>query len=232
MSTSKENIEEKGDSIAATSASNSLSRNYDSDGDQNEKKKEENKDVGAIKKQQQQHQQQSEVAADVAVAASTSQYPPNMMAEASWWSRLIFYWPYPLLKLGLERPLVDSDIPEILKTDSSRYNREYLGELWKKEQERCRRRNNSNIKKMGTPPPPQIMPSLHRAILVDFFRSIWYIQPIMCIAAVAKIVQAVYLGNLIESFEDGGENGYAFAGAIVLCGLVVLIEHRKYNIVM
>ena len=62
---------------------------------------------------------------------------------------------------------------------------------------------------------------------MDFFTSIWYIQPIMGLTAVAKIVQAVFLGNLIESFEGGTENGYAFAGVIVACGIIILFEHRK-----
>lgn len=205
MCSSEEIVEEKATMVS--SSSNSLSRN---NVDQDNKKED---IMGATKKHQ------SEAAAF---------HPPNMMAEASWWSRLVFYWPYPLLKLGLERPLVDSDIPEILKPDTSRYNREYLSDLWENEQERCRRINNANNNKNKNKKPQQ-KPSLHRAILVDFFRSIWYIQPIMCIAAVAKIVQAVYLGNLIESFEKGADNvdGYTFAGAIVLCGLIILFEHRK-----
>ena len=192
----------------------SLSRNNDVDQDG---KKEDI--MSATKKHQ-----QSEA------SAASAYHPPNTMAEASWWSRLIFYWPYPLLKLGLERPLVDSDIPEILKPDTSRYNREYLSDLWENEQERCRRININNANNNNKKPQQQKQkPSLHRAILVNFFRSIWYIQPILCIAAVAKIVQAVYLGKLIESFESGADNvdGYTFAGAIVLCGVVILFEHRK-----
>lgn len=148
-------------------------------------------------------------------SSSKPKNPPNMLANAPWWSKLIFYWPYPLLKLGMERPLVETDVPDILEADSSRYNREYLTGLWKREQDRC-----SDGEK----------PSLHRAILVDFFRSIWYIQPVMALTAVAKIVQAVFLGNLIESFEGGTENnGYAFAGVIVACGIIILFEHRKWK---
>ena len=145
--------------------------------------------------------------------------PANMLASAPWWSKMIFYWPSPLLKLGMERPLVETDIPEILPVDSSRYNRKYLSELWKRERERCNV-DDENESKRGKP-------SLHRAILVDFFRSIWYIQPVMCLTAVAKIIQAVNLGNLIESFEGGTENGYAYAAVIVACGIIILFEHRK-----
>ena len=141
-------------------------------------------------------------------------YPPNMMSNASWFSRLIFYWPYPLLKKGLDGPLSARMLPEILTADTSNYNRDYFEKLWEKEKNRCH--NAQHLK-----------PSLHRAMLIDFFTSIWYVQPLMLAAAVAKIVQAVFLGYLIESFENpSGNNGYIFAGAIVVCGLVILFEHH------
>ena len=158
-------------------------------------------------------------------------YPPNMMINAPWWSRLIFYWPYPLLKKGLEGPLIDKDIPEIEQTDNSKYNREYLDLLWKKEKERCNQKNNANIIKTQRQHQQQhrttVQPSLHRAMLIDYFRSIWFVQPLMLAAATAKIVQAVFLGKLIESFETSDDgNGYMYAGVIVICGLVVLFEHH------
>jgi ATP-binding cassette subfamily C (CFTR/MRP) protein 4 len=149
-------------------------------------------------------------------------YPPNMMSNASWLSRLIFYWPYPLLKKGLEGPLSAGMLPEILKADTSKYNREYFINLWEKEKDRCRIAQSQNQSQKQHPKP-----SLHRAMLIDFFKSIWYVQPLMLAAAVAKIVQAVFLGHLIESFENPrGSNGYIFAGVIVICGLVILFEHH------
>ena len=158
----------------------------------------------------------------------TESRPANMMASAPWWSRVIFRWPYPLLKLGLERPLEEIDLPEILPKDTSRYNREYLMELWDREKERCRKKNQCRTS--GSSQQPPLKPSLHRAILRDFFHSMWYIQPCMFLSSTAKIVQALFLGKLIESFEVSGANtsGYIFAGVIVACGIVVLFEHRKF----
>ena len=152
--------------------------------------------------------------------------PANPLTEASWWSRAFFLWPYPLLKLGMERPLAETDIPTILPVDTSRYNRKYLLQLWDRERERCFRKNcqqkNSNNHTTG-----HEKPSLHRAILKDFFRSMWFVQPFMCIAAAAKVIQAIFLGKLIECFDGGAENGYTFATVIVFCGAIVLMEHRK-----
>jgi ATP-binding cassette subfamily C (CFTR/MRP) protein 4 len=135
---------------------------------------------------------------------------PNMMENASFLSRLLFRWPYPLLRLGLQRPLEDEDLPEIMKVDSSKYNCDYFNTIWKAEQER----NPEN-------------PSLHRAFFRDYFGSLWYIQPFLCLAATAKIVQAVVLGLLIESFETGNSaDGYKWASLLVVSGVIILFEHH------
>ncbi len=136
---------------------------------------------------------------------------PNQWKQASWLSRLLFFWPYPLLKLGMERPLKEQDLPEILDSDRSTANRLYLENLWNDEVERHGKKA-----------------SLHRAILRDFFTSIWYVQPLIVASTIAKVVQAVALGLLIETFEDEsiGNRGYIWAGVLVACAMVVLFEHH------
>ena len=136
--------------------------------------------------------------------------PSNMMESASFLSRLLFRWPFPLLQVGLSRPLEEHDLPEILPVDSSKYNRDYFDKVWKAEQARN----------------PQ-KPSLHRAFARDFFWSLWHIQFFMGLAATAKIVQAIVLGLLIESFETGNSvDGYKWASLLVISGLVILFEHH------
>ena len=178
-------------------------------------------------------QNQSGIPVEVEKSCVELGRPANAMVSAPWWSRVIFYWPYPLLKLGMERPLVDTDVPEILPVDTSRYNREYLSKLWEREKERCSRKNNPQIGGTTADIDAEASqsnyerPSLHKAILKDYFRSIWFIQPVMGIGGTAKIVQALFLGNLIESFENDAENGYKHAAVIVCCGIIILFEHRK-----
>ena len=136
--------------------------------------------------------------------------PSNMMESASFFSWLLFRWPYPLLQLGLSRPLEEHDLPEIMEADSSKFNGDYFDHIWKAEQAR----NPQN-------------PSLHRAFARDFFLSLWHIQFFMGLAATAKIVQAVVLGLLIESFETGNSvDGYKWASLLVISGLVILFEHH------
>jgi ATP-binding cassette subfamily C (CFTR/MRP) protein 4 len=135
--------------------------------------------------------------------------PENPLLNASLFSKLCFMWPYPILKLGLERPLEDRDLADCIETDTSDYNRDYFNRIWREEQGR----NPKN-------------PSLHRTLLNDFLRTTWFVQPLMMLAATAKVLQAVALGLLIESFEKETEDGYYWATAIVVSGIVILFEHH------
>jgi ATP-binding cassette subfamily C (CFTR/MRP) protein 4 len=138
----------------------------------------------------------------------SKQRTPNPWENAPFLSRLLFIWPFPLLKLGMVRPLEESDLPEVPRVDMSTYNRDYLQQIWQQE--------------IRDHP---VKPSLHRAIVKDFFKSIWYIQPLMGLGTSARVVQSVALGLLIESFETG-KNAYVWAGVLVACAVIVLFEHH------
>lgn len=138
------------------------------------------------------------------------QRPEHPIRTASWLSRLLFLWPYPLLKLGMERPLQDSDLADTLVGDSSKHCREHFERVWQEE----KRRNPHN-------------PDLRRAIAWDSFRSTWFVQPMMFVTVVAKIVQALALGKLVESMEDKtDDSGFVWATVIVVCALAILFEHH------
>lgn len=109
----------------------------------------------------------------------------------------------------MQRALEDKDLADVLEKDKSVYNRDYFLNMWKAE-------------KQAHPDSP----SLHRAILKDFFKTTWFVQPMMMIAQSARVVQAVVLGFLIQSFEGANDRGYLWAGILVLCGLIVLFEHH------
>jgi ATP-binding cassette subfamily C (CFTR/MRP) protein 4 len=137
------------------------------------------------------------------------QRPKNPLVAAPWWSKLFFLWPYPLLKLGMSRPLEELDLPQVTSCDESDFNRDYLMRLWEAEKKRRPDR-----------------PSLHRVIAKDFFQSIWIVQPLMGIAAAARVIQAVVLGFLINFFGGENDRGWLWASILVLCGLIVLFEHH------
>jgi len=133
---------------------------------------------------------------------------PSPWLQASLISKAFFTWPLPLLKLGLSRPLEDSDLPDLPAVDRSTYNRDYFENLWKNE----KKRNPKN-------------PSLHRVLLKDFFFSTWGVQPVMGLSAICRVVQSIALGFLIESFQTN-KNGYTWASVLVFCSVVVLFEHH------
>ena len=135
-------------------------------------------------------------------------------ATASWLSRLCFLWPWPLLRLGLERPLTDNDLPLVLSEDSSQHNLHHLQRIW-------------NLKKNKQ--------SLRWTLLQDFFTKAWFMQPLMAAAFIAKVVQAICLGFLIQVFEDdddknnnNNKEGYYWAMGIVLCGTIILFEFHLF----
>lgn len=135
--------------------------------------------------------------------------PKPPLEEASWVSQFLFMWPYPLLKLGMSRPLEENDLPDISKKDSSTANRIYFEKLWEEE----KRKHPEN-------------PMLHRALLKDYIISIWYVQPMYLLGAASKLSQAIALGLLIESFEEDNGSGYLWASVIVLGALALLCEHH------
>jgi ATP-binding cassette, subfamily C (CFTR/MRP), member 4 len=135
--------------------------------------------------------------------------PENAFAAASWFSKLFFIWPYPLLKKGTQQTLTDADLYAGLENDSSKNSLDYFNRMWQAEQ----RRNPEK-------------PCLRRAMLRDYFVSLWYIQPLLLLGATGKVVQAVALGKLIDFFQGLHSHGYFWAGILVFCGLVILFEHH------
>jgi ABC-type multidrug transport system fused ATPase/permease subunit len=104
----------------------------------------------------------------------------------------------------------------------------------------------SSQRRRSPPPPPLVIPkaaypSLHRALVKDFLWSTWYCQPCMLASSTARLVQALALGYLLQTFESsepesdlgtggsgsgGGGNGYLWVGVLVSSGLIVLMEHH------
>ncbi|KAL9182396.1 hypothetical protein ACHAXT_013048 [Thalassiosira profunda] len=122
----------------------------------------------------------------------------------------------------------EKDLPDVLESDASAANLRSFQEMWDAEQERAARVLERHMaQKKHKPLPKAAYPSLHRAIVKDFLTSMWYVQIFMCAACTAKLVQALALGYLLQTFEGPADStGYLWAGVLVLCGFVVLMEHH------
>ena len=155
---------------------------------------------------------------------------PNPLTTASFLSKLTFSWPYPLLKMGMQRPLEEIDLPDIPLSDTSAYNLRIMNDMWDSELERTKKSNNKKKMKKTAAGKSSIpaAPSLHRAFIMDFLRSCWYVQPLMLLSSTAKLMQAVALGFLLETFEQTvpTNQGYVWAAVLVVCGAVILFEHH------
>ena len=178
------------------------------------------------------------------------------LATASWWSRLCFAWPWPLLKLGLERPLTNDDLAHVLHEDSSQFNLKYLQQRllqlhWDDHpvdhdhdhhhhENNHNNNNNTNNKNKDKNNNSKNAHSLHWILLKDYWSRGWIMQPLKATAFVAKVVQAICLGFLIDVFERNDDNnnnndkssiekeGYYWAMGIVLCGTIILFEFHQY----
>ena len=165
------------------------------------------------------------------------------LSRASIWSKFWFAWNKPLLDLGCQRPLEANDLPLLAKEDRSRTNRLYIEELWQKEQEQCRLRNEENMNNNNSRSKRNWKrklrkPSLARAMARDYFHTTWKSRLLIMLNSLSKIGQALALGILLDKFEnkddddgttnnndnDNGVNitssGYFWAAIIILCGCV------------
>jgi ATP-binding cassette subfamily C (CFTR/MRP) protein 4 len=157
----------------------------------------------------------------------------NPYLQASFLSKCFFIWPNQLLQLGLQRPLQETDIPHLMKQESSSFNLDVFTSIWNQELQRARtstmntntimNTNTTNTNTMNA----STRPNLHRALLIHFFQSTWIIQPFMFCASVARITMSIALGNLTQAFIDSNVNkGYLWSMVLVLCNFVVLMEHH------
>ena len=182
--------------------------------------------------------------------------PPHPFLVASPLSKLLFIWPYNFMDQkkwsgtgisnnddasseennsgGAKRFILESDLPDCLQADSSEENFRQFQEMWEAEKRRAanvmeqhimkQKKNNKKIKAI----PRTAYPSLHRALVRDFMSTLWFVQPFMMCSSTARLVQAIALGYLLQSFEvtNNNGNGYLWAGILVLSGFVVLMEHH------
>ena len=183
--------------------------------------------------QQQQHNQQQQQQEEQQQEEEQQQRPPHPYETASFLSKLFFWWPWPLLKLGLQRPLMDHDLANVLHIDSSQYNVQYLYSSimmnmnWNHNQNNNKITTTMNKEKNETTTTPvqsqqQLQQQLSQSQQQDttnkpkydlrycFFWNListqWIVQPLLFAAMMAKIVQAICLGKLIENFEQASSN--------------------------
>lgn len=132
---------------------------------------------------------------------------------------------------GSKHIIQESDLPDVLSDDSSKVNLSAFQTMWNDEKARAAKAMEMHKQRCRTGKkelkvPNSAYPSLRRAFVLDFLKTLWFVQPIMGLAAVCKMGQAVALGYLLQSFEEENGKGYLWAGVMVATGFVVLMEHH------
>ena len=191
----------------------------------------------------------AESPAAVEEAPTSSRRRPAALQDASFISEWTFQWTADLLRRGMAKPLEDEDLPGLLEEDTSAYNRAYMEELWRREQERAhheaerRRRSKGRrcrfaIRNLFRP----ARPSLYHALMGDYFAKTWWAQVLLVTSMAARLGQSLALGLLIQQFADDGSNngstkrGYIWSCTLIGCGIVFLftkqhqffITHREF----
>lgn len=134
----------------------------------------------------------------------------NLFDNASVISKLLFLWPWKIVKLGAEKILNQSDLPPVSPFDSSENLCNILTTLWM---------SNS---------------SLFRSLCSAFGPKFLKISSIICFESALKIFQAKMLGNLVDYFSNTNSddtiwgNGYFLSGIISTCGILVGLMHHQY----
>jgi hypothetical protein len=150
--------------------------------------------------------------------------PSNTYEGSSFLSKMFFIWPEKLLKEGVVKTIEEKDLPNVMQQEESRHNREAFEKIWRDEVDRV-----EALKKKypeGSTKRASLRPSLQRAMLIDFLKRTWIVQPCMMASSTARIAMSLALGFLIQSFIDRSKEGYIWAAVVVLCNAVVLFEHH------
>lgn len=159
-------------------------------------------------------------------STSRTNRPSNPLQDGnvSLLSSFIYSWTYPLLRLGLERPLQETDLFELADVDSSTYNKEYIQRLI----------SNQRQKSSKSSSPSSL---LARALLVDYYQTTRFAQLLLAINTAARITQSVALGLLLEQFDRDDDNntgddntnkpGYLWVGLLILCGLLAFPSKQR-----
>lgn len=150
---------------------------------------------------------------------SEADWPPNPYDESDCLSFLLFLWPAPLIKLGSQKTLTQSDLPGVSRDDNVRYLGSRLTGEWNKE-----------VSLRGS------QASLARALFISQVIDNWYVGVILIMESALRIYQAQVLGRFIRYIltelddpwitESVYNNGYFLSFILVMLGASVAFLHH------
>ena len=167
--------------------------------------------------------------------AEQEERSPNPLENASPLSRLLFLWTPALFGPRGGDEIREHDLPEIVaKKDGSEANLRHFQALWNEEKSRASRALANRKANEGGgatwSSKKSVSPSLKDALSSDWVRNSKLVQPFLFLSSASKLLQALSLGLLLQSFEDDENDGqkcYFWAGLLVLSSLLLVLSHHQ-----
>ncbi|XP_072539979.1 ATP-binding cassette sub-family C member 4 isoform X2 [Salminus brasiliensis] len=145
----------------------------------------------------------------------------NPAASANIFSQILFCWLNPLFRIGYKRRLEEDDMFKVLPEDESKRLGEELQSHWDHEVQTATKELRA--------------PKLTKAIIRCYWKSYAVLGVFTLIEEVIKLVQPVFLGKLIQYFEnyDPDDMGalfeaYGYAAGVSLSTLGLALLHHLY----
>ncbi|XP_075056002.1 ATP-binding cassette sub-family C member 4 isoform X1 [Mixophyes fleayi] len=145
---------------------------------------------------------------------------PNPLQTANFCSKLFFCWLNSLFLIGHKRKLEEDDMYKVLPEDSSEYLGEELQWYWDQELQEAGKESR--------------VPRLTKAIIRCHWKAYSVLGFFTFIEESVKVIQPIFLGNVIGYFEmdDSSEatkaNAYINAAALSVCTLLLAVLHHIY----
>jgi hypothetical protein len=151
----------------------------------------------------------------IATLPAKEDHPPNPLENASLLSRVYFLWAYPLLRLGKQRPLEDSDLATLATVDSSVYQASHLQQILRHEEEQSGPATDSKER----------FPPLARALARDYWKRSRRARWVLAVHMASRLVQTVALGRVLRLLDQSSDSsrsveGYLWAALLVGCALL------------
>ncbi|XP_053354043.1 multidrug resistance-associated protein 4 isoform X1 [Clarias gariepinus] len=145
----------------------------------------------------------------------------NPAASANIFSQILFCWLNPLFRIGYRRRLEEDDMYKLLPEDSSNKLGEELQCYWDHEVAMASKELRA--------------PKLTKAIIKCYWKSYTILGIFTFVEEFIKLVQPVFLGKLIQYFEnydpdniDALHEAYGYAAGVSVSTLVLALMHHLY----
>ncbi|KAM5180099.1 ATP-binding cassette sub-family C member 4 isoform 1-T1 [Mantella aurantiaca] len=145
---------------------------------------------------------------------------PNPLQNANFCSKLFFCWLNSLFLIGHKRKLEEDDMYDVLPEDSSEKLGEELQWYWDEELQKAQKEGRA--------------PRLTKAIIRCHWKSYSVLGIFTFIEESVKVIQPIFLGNVVSYFEMDNPSDAALASAYInaaalsVCTFLLAVLHHIY----